>query len=183
MKTRLFIAVTLSAALRDQLAVVRKIYTAADARWVPADKLHLTVYFCGDVATADIPAMEEALKHVAAQQRPHLLVFSGIRFAPHACESRMIWATFHASEQFQLLAAAIARAAQPYSAHRTEERAVSPHVTLARFEHVKPRYDATLEAVHASDLPVTSVVLVASENMPSGSVYTTLATIPLGGLS
>src|SRR5690554_5663426 len=88
---RLFTAIELSDASRRHLGrVMRQAAGAApDVRWTPAEKLHLTLKFIGEVEDAKLPAVIEALDAVELDD-PIELRCTGIVCFPPRGRARVV---------------------------------------------------------------------------------------------
>ena len=79
---RAFVGVAPSSTLRAALARVRDTLTRAGfgegLRWVPAENLHLTLRFLGEVPRASLPALISALRDAANEHPGFELALEGI---------------------------------------------------------------------------------------------------------
>jgi 2'-5' RNA ligase len=111
--------------------------------------------------------------------------FRGLGFFPNARRPLVLWAGIEASSELAALASAVETAFDPIGIPR-DERAFSPHLTLARFD--TPR---GLEALHAAveksgllefgSTTSKEFHLYQSVLKPGGAEYTRLATFSIGG--
>ncbi len=175
---RLFVAVLLPPRTAEQLAA----YAAAaahDARRPPADNLHVTVHFLGQV---DAPADELAGALAAAcatLPRFDLRVAAGA-WAPRR-RPRMLWAALkphpgfvRTAEQVACALAGLAPAARP-------PRTGRPHVTLARLREDAPRHAPPPLGLDDPVIAVDAITLMESRLSPRGSTYAALSSAPLLG--
>src|SRR3974390_1929981 len=128
---RLFIALDIDDAIRERIARfldgVRGF--APDARWVQPESLHITLKFIGEQKADHVEAIRQRLRGVeggAAEIR-----FAGFGFFPTANAPRLFWLGIQASPQLAELAASVDAATADLGIPR-EDRAFSPHLTLAR---------------------------------------------------
>ena len=96
---RLFVALPLPAAVGEaiegRLSEARR--QVPQARWVPAERLHLTLRFLGQQPPTAVPALCQALATVGAGRSPFPLRVSGGRSFGRAAEaSRVCWLSFDA---------------------------------------------------------------------------------------
>jgi 2'-5' RNA ligase len=183
---RLFVAMDIPEAVRSALAEVAANLRAAcpKARWVRIEGIHLTLKFIGETAAEKVAEIKTALASVPSRP-PASLNFRGVGFFPTARRPRVVWAGVETGPDLAELAAAVDAALHPLGIAR-EERAFSPHLTLARFD--PPR---GLEALHAAidkagplefgGATATEFYLYQSVLKPGGAEYTRLATFPFGG--
>ena len=128
---RLFIALDIDDAIRERITRfvdgVRNF--APDARWVKPESLHVTLKFIGEQPEAALDRIRQAMTEVqlpAAEIR-----FHGYGFFPTVNAARVFWIGMESGPQLQALAAAIDDK-MPSLGIPKEERAFSPHLTLAR---------------------------------------------------
>ena len=169
---RLFAAIELPDSLKESL--VRLEPEIRGARWVPAEQMHLTLGFFGDVD----PIIEEKLRDrlTAIQWSAFFLPLIGLGTFPAKGRPKIIWigvGTGH-PHLFQLH-------------KRVQDAAVSvglegdlkpwhPHMTLARCrdvspESVRPFLKANAE-FDAGMVHVESFVLHSSKLTPTGPIHT-----------
>src|SRR5258708_32761910 len=131
---RLFVAVELPSAVRENLGALLKSLRAVSAqtRWVRAENLHVTLKFIGEVPETKLGAIRGALIGVRSEQ-PVTLDFRGLGFFPNNKHPRVFWAGIEASPNLKTLAEEIENAVERLGIRR-EKRSFSPHLTLARLE-------------------------------------------------
>jgi 2'-5' RNA ligase len=128
---RLFIALDIDDEIRER--IVRFVEGvsgfAPDARGAKPESLHVTLKFIGEQPEPMLEEIERALGVVASGEIT--LQFRGYGFFPTAKAPRVFWIGIEAGPELTTLAAAVdqqtARLGTP-----KEERAFSPHLTLAR---------------------------------------------------
>lgn len=186
---RLFLACLLpDAVTRGIASETAPIRAAAPAvRWVPVERLHLTIKFLGERPDHDVPSLQHALAAAASRCRLFDATIEGIGAFPNFSRPRVVWLGMHPLAPFGTLAAALDDAAHGLGYAR-ETRPFRAHVTLGRIGGALPvRQRHALVAaqrhLHAAwSIPVSSVALVRSTLHAGGARYETLTTIPLGGL-
>jgi len=185
---RLFVALEIPAAVRDNLAALLKDFRTLSSplsdkrpRWVRPENLHVTLKFIGEVADAKLEGIRGALSMVRSDA-PVDLQFRGLGFFPDETHPRVLWAGLNASANLPVLAGDIDRALETQGFAR-EQRAFTPHLTLARLEppglHEKLR--ATIQKNGERQFgafPACEFHLIESKLKPSGAEYTSLASFP-----
>ena len=63
----------------------------ADVRWVPPGNIHITLKFFGNVTDAEVPAIINAAREVAAEQAPLTLKVTGAGAFPNVRSPRVVW--------------------------------------------------------------------------------------------
>jgi 2'-5' RNA ligase len=128
---RLFIALDIDDVIRERITRFMDGVSrfAPDARWVAPESLHVTLKFVGEQQDGSIDRIRIALQSVAACTTE--IRFRGHGFFPTAKSARVFWIGMDASPQLGALAAAIDDVTAALGIPK-EDRAFSPHLTLAR---------------------------------------------------
>lgn len=180
---RLFVAIEIPGDIRSALsALVNELRAAAPfAKWVRADNLHVTVKFLGETETARLAQVQAALAAIRSPQ-PVKLDFRGLGFFPGERRPRVFWAGMQASPNVATLAGDIDQAMHKLG-FPLEDRAFTPHLTLARFN--PPALPAKLQpAVQQNQsrefgsLTAAEFQLIESALKSTGAEYTTLHSFP-----
>lgn len=183
---RLFVALNLPDALRTRLAGMQG--GIAGARWSPAENMHITLRFVGEVAETEVGDIVDALADV---RRPSFAVtVSGAgRFAT-GDRTRALWFGVEKSAEIAALHAGIDRALIR-AGLAPEGRKFTPHVTVARFGGGRGRRAAgppetrVLHWLEAHDgffappFEAREFVLYESRIGRNGPVYIPVAEFPL----
>lgn len=189
---RSFIAIHLDekavAALRKAQSLLRNRPAGQAARWGRVEDIHLTLKFLGDVPADSMPEIVEALKAACAPGAPFEITLAGLGCFPNCRQPRVVWVGIKEVAALRTLQSAIEEAMNDLG-YAPEERAFSPHLTLARVErNAKPKEVAALgsEVERAglgeiATLHVQSVHLIRSDLRPAGPIYTELAEAQLLG--
>ncbi len=143
------------------------------ARWEPAEKLHVTLRFLGDLDKPTVKRVADALDDV---DHPWFaLGLRGVGVFPLRGPPRILWAGIDDPEPVSSLRRAIDRALSPLGLE-TEHRKYHPHATLARLKRAPERRVAEYIIEHAlfstPTFPVTAFQLYSSVLAPRGSKYT-----------
>ena len=189
---RLFVAIDLDEAIRQRieryLEGVRGF--APDVRWVSPQSLHITLKFIGE--SDRLESIKEALGKL---QAPSVQIgVRGIGFFPTAKSASVFWIGIQADEQLAKLAGSIDAALLPLGFAR-EERAFTPHLTLARSGSGNPKRQrsdspnrkfqrlqeqlARMPAPEFGTMTAHEFFLYQSKTAPSGAVYSKLASFGL----
>ena len=102
---------------------------APDARWVNAASLHVTLKFIGEKPIEIVEQIKSGLAQVRAE--PIEITFGGYGFFPTAKAVRVFWVGIKAGSQLADLASKVDDITKPLGVPE-ENRAFSPHLTLAR---------------------------------------------------
>jgi RNA 2',3'-cyclic 3'-phosphodiesterase len=191
---RLFFAVELAPAVRAaaaaaarQLAAALDAATRLDARWIPDENLHVTLWFLGEVDEARTLALRDAMA-VPFAMAPFDLRLGGFGVFPPSGPPRVIWMGITSgAEGLQALHAGLSVRLRPLG-FEPEGRRFNPHLTLARVRQ-RPARDAgqaarrivVAQAADAGVSPVEAVTLLQSHLSPRGATYDAVLRVPLVG--
>ena len=183
---RLFVALEIPAAVRDNLATLVKDLRNLDAksRWVRPENLHVTLKFIGEAPPDKLNAMRSALAGFRAGGAVEM-DFRGLGFFPNEKHPRVLWANVEASAHLKSLAADIDHALEILGVPR-EQRPFTPHLTLARFpsaripEKLRNAIQQNIERKFGS-LRTCEFHLIESKLKQSGAEYTRLASFSFAG--
>ncbi len=190
---RTFIAIVLSQevhkALGDLIGRLRAGPGGEAGRWVRPESIHLTLKFLGDVPSTKLEAVYAAVQRACATVPPFEMMVEGVGCFPNARRPRVVWAGVREETgRLEALQRAVEREAAK-EGFAPEDRAFTPHLTLAR---IKDRADrAEIEALGravsqeqfalAAPVRVEEVYVMKSDLRPEGAIYTPLFRAPLAG--
>ena len=187
---RCFIAIDLSAGVRDALArllaSLRDAAPRADVRWVDAAQLHLTLKFLGGVPDDRVPAISRALAEAVAGVGAVALSAGGVGAFPSLRRPRVLWAgTTGGAAELAALAATVDRVAVAHG-FPPEARPFRGHLTLGRVRSDRggAALAKALAAAGAPDLgawTASEVVLYESRLRPTGALYVPISRHALRG--
>ncbi len=179
---RLFTGLDLPPGLVGRLEnLLRRLKPAAAISWSPPANLHVTTKFIGEWPEGRLAELKAALGQLPARD-PIQVAVRRVGFYPNPHSPRIFWCGIEAPG-LDRLAADTDDATSALGVSR-EQRAFSPHLTLAR---IKDRIDmqplreaiAALDSLEFGSFEARSWFLYQSTLKPGGSVYTKLAEFPL----
>ena len=187
---RAFIAIDLPAEIQeklDQISTNLRAQCSVNAiRWVPANNIHLTLKFLGEVSSTNLELVTKLLQAETARHHCFDIDVGGIGAFPTNRRPRVIWIGIQAPPALMALQHAI-ESETVRLGYAVEERPFSAHLTLARVSH-----NATPEEVRKTGdvltgykvgqlgiVQVRTVRLFRSDLQPGGAIYTPLLTAPL----
>jgi RNA 2',3'-cyclic 3'-phosphodiesterase len=163
---------------------------APEARWAKPESLHVTLKFIGEQSEASVEQIKTALGTISNQAAE--IHFCGYGFFPTAKVPRVFWVGMEAGPQLAALAAAIDDKMASLGIPK-EDRAFSPHLTLARgaggsgsprrsktdapnrnFQRLQEKL-AALSVPEFGTMTAREFFLYQSQLSPKGSKYTKLA--------
>ena len=191
---RLFVAIDLPETAKEALRqAVSDLQDSLQQgiRWVRPEGVHLTLKFLGDVSTARIGDIQEAMERAAREFGPanFRLSLSGLGVFPNPREPRVLWAgvsgDMEALEHFQ----GLVDGALEGAGFTRERRPFRPHLTLGRVrDQVGPADRRNIgQAMQQATLPlgvewqVREVHLIRSTLAPGGAIYDSIGSAPLTG--
>jgi 2'-5' RNA ligase len=189
---RAFIAIELTRDIRQAIAresALLKGRLKNSVRWVPAENIHLTLKFLGDVTQPGIDMLKQSLAVEASQHNAFDLTVADLGSFPNPRQPRIIWIGLQAPPALARLQRAIESSSAKIG-YPPENKPFSPHLTIGRVrEQITP---AELTAIRSALAPeetmrvgelgrmhVDALHLFKSDLQPGGAVYTCLFSAPL----
>jgi 2'-5' RNA ligase len=167
---RLFAALSVPFAVAEALAHRQE--GLPGARWRPADALHITLRFFGEVSEPVAADLDDALGTI--RQAPFPIELEGAGAFGEEDHMRAVWAGVRACEPLVRLAGKCETAARKVGL-KPQGRTYRPHVTLAYLGHSPPPRVAAWVSEHnlLKSPPFTAqgFALYSSRLGPSGSRY------------
>jgi 2'-5' RNA ligase len=190
---RLFVGIELEARLRAACAAaaqelddrLREQRIHLRVRWIPEHNLHITLWFLGEVADAQVAALSESLSR-AWNVPPFALTISGAGAFPPSGPPRIVWlGTTSGSDRVAAIHAELTTRLAPLG-FEPERRPYHPHVTIGRIKEVdrgarRARAVFTGANLAPGSCDVTHVTLFQSRLSPAGARYEPLLRVPLMG--
>lgn len=188
---RLFIAAEIGptiAAAAGQLVEELRLRTVrlapqAKVTWIPPERLHLTVRFIGSTDDERYRAIQRVLES-PIDVAPFVLAIAGIGSFPKSGPPRVIWAGVSSGrDRLDEIEREVTARLEKVGIE-PEDRAYSPHLTLARVRWAAGLKAAVLLERHR-DTPlgstrVQAITLLESRLSPKGPTYVPLMHTPLG---
>jgi 2'-5' RNA ligase len=179
---RLFLALELPEQLRGALAALQERLRSGEEgwRWVRPEGLHVTLRFLGEVAPERLPELSPAFREAAARGAPPEIEVEGLGTFPPRGRPRVLWVGLRDRSGGGLATAAAAlEAAAREAGFPAEERAFSPHLTLARAATGAAPRRPEAEVGVLGVFRAGDVTLFRSVPGRGGAVYTALERYPL----
>lgn len=188
---RVFIALEIPAKVQNDIQQATTKFRSeigSLVRWVPAENLHLTLKFLGDISPAHVEFLTQMLRAEANLHTCFDIHLTRLGAFPNSKRPRLIYVGIQAPSELAALQHAVESGTHRLG-YQSEERAFSPHLTLGRVKHAsqvsasdQQKIRAALEHSKIDSLGtarVDSVHLYKSNLKPTGSVYTKLFSAPL----
>jgi RNA 2',3'-cyclic 3'-phosphodiesterase len=187
---RAFIAIDLPVSIQQQLDHISKQLQAQCStnaiRWVPAQNIHLTLKFLGEVSSTNLELLTKLIKAETIRHRSFQIQVGELGAFPTLRRPRVIWVGIQAPPALMSLQHSI-ESETIRLGYAVEERPFSAHLTLARISHNASPEDVrkTGEVLASTKVGPLGIVCVKTVNLfrsdlqPGGAVYTPLLTAPL----
>ena len=180
---RTFIAIDLPEHIHAALAQTQQAFRNAcpDARWTRPEGIHLTLKFLGETSDAQVKQVVETLGQIGRFESFSVEV-KGFGFFPQARRPRVFWVGVEVPPALGELAARMEREMEKVG-FPGEQRAFTPHLTLARFEVPRPQpaLEAALarhEATSLGSFEASEFFLFESKLSPQGAQYRKVVRFP-----
>ena len=180
---RLFVALELSAEVRETIAALIRELKPLDVswKWTRAENLHVTLKFLGEIPTEQLDYTAAVLRQVPFG-RSLTLRFRSMGFFPNERRPRVLWTGIDAPPDLLVLAKNIEDALEGVGVPK-DDRAFTPHLTLARNKEgrVSQKLRDGLAKYADRDFGIVTASafhLIRSELKSNGAEYTTLASFP-----
>ena len=178
---RTFIAIEIPAEIRKEMAKVQDGLknSGAEAGWTRPEGIHLTLKFLGEVPEPKTGEINKALVQAAEATSRFRLEIAGAGAFPNGKNPRVVW--LGVSGEIDRLSALQRLVEESMTAlgFDREDRAFSPHLTLARIKYLRPGYSwqkaiDNIKDIRLAGFDVDHISLMKSDMKPSGAVYTEL---------
>jgi RNA 2',3'-cyclic 3'-phosphodiesterase len=168
---RLFLGLPVPDQFAKSLARIARTLAIPNARWIPPENIHLTLFFLGSVADETLPAILRELRQL---DPPHLRLRI-IRFGAFPRAGVLFAEVEPAPALLSLQSDVAARMAR--CGFLLDDRPYNPHITLARLRSAPRLTDrqATLPASAPRTFDTGCVNLYQSLTLPEGARYEVLA--------
>jgi len=154
------------------------------ANWMPRETYHLTLRFVGEAGRAQAEELDTTLQAIEAPAFE--LALAGINYFGNASRPRVLWAGVDPSLPLHQLARKVDRAVRQAEFPR-EDRAFTPHVTIARLHDTSlveaMAYVQQKSLFRAPPFTVEQFTLFESRQGKAEPAYIPLADYPLIGAS
>ncbi|SMC21577.1 2'-5' RNA ligase [Desulfacinum hydrothermale DSM 13146] len=184
---RTFVALDLPEPVQQSLEAFAAPLRQGDypVRWIPVERIHLTLKFLGNVPSERIGSMAQALSQAVSDLPPFALQPAGCGAFPSIKKMRVVWVGVRGDlEALKALQKKVEGALAPLG-FPPEDRPFRAHLTIGRVKgsrNLKGLQQALLagQSFEGVAFDVSQVVLYKSDLKPDGARYTPLHRIPLG---
>ena len=190
MMLRSFIAIELPTEIQQAIsrstASLQKALPRPLVRWVASQNIHLTLKFLGDVSTANLERLEEALKLEVITYPAFTMSVNKLGAFPSPRRPRVFWIGLEAPSTLLALQRAVEAVAarmgyplkeRPFSPHLTIGRA-SQNITAAELQKIRTALEENTVGMLGT-VQVNAIQVFKSDLQSSGPVYTLMYSLPL----
>ena len=175
---RLFVAIDIPETIRREVEGMGR--SIPKARPVPADQLHLTLKFIGEVEGSRLLDIHDALKEIVLPK--FFLSLKGVGTFPPRGTPRILWAGVTQADQTTALRNSIERTLARINIPRDKKK-YTPHLTLARLKncpiHQLQQFLAGNAFMQSSEFSVEHFHLYSSQLTSKGALHTIESSYPL----
>ncbi len=165
----------------DEVIQMLRVKNAGTVRWVPAQNIHLTLKFLGDISPANLEMLCKILAAEASHHDPFSVQVGGIGAFPSVRRPRVVWVGVQSDAALDALQHGVESEIRRLG-YAPEERPFSPHLTLGRVGHnASPDQVRLLSNMlvemnvgNLGTVAVNKVTVFRSDLNPDGAVYTPL---------
>jgi 2'-5' RNA ligase len=182
-KRRIFIAINLSEGIKRRIFDFQKKFEQLPVRLTKGRSLHLTVVFIGYADEQEIYDVCRLTREVAANIETFDIHFEKIIFGPPGKPPRMIWLKGKISGELSRLKNELEQtfvSSECLRDFRPENRAITPHITLARMNLESRDQLPLLDQEFKAVMPVATIDVMESDLKRDGAEYIILESCPLG---
>jgi 2'-5' RNA ligase len=178
---RLFVAIDVEDEARDAIVREQKrlgqLLSRAQPRWALPEQIHLTLTFIGEIDSARLTPIVDAMSRDFARA-PFRLVFGGLGVFPAHGAPRVLWIGVSEGEgRVVELQEDVARRLAAVGV-TSDERPFRPHLTLGRWRDGRPSDRSRVAAAAPAPISggsVEAVTLYESRLSPSGATHIPVA--------
>jgi 2'-5' RNA ligase len=174
---RIFFAVDVVAerALLGAYGSIRNRLKQERINWVPAEQLHITLAFLGDMEEGLISGMVAAVEKILELHREFEITLSAMGVFKDLRDPRVIWIGCTAGPEFQQIKSDLDQVLTGFG-YEPDNRVFSPHLTLGRIKgmrntnHLAKLITLYKDVVFQQQV-ISQIVLYESRLTPAGPEY------------
>lgn len=170
---RLFIALPLSAELKNAIRAYQQTLKSIPLRPAPEENLHITLVFIGATPEEEIPAIDKKIEKTLSSSRnpttPYILIPKLFEPGPNPTFPHLLWLTLETSPALVDLQKRLSK-----ELGKEEKRPFTTHVTIARIRPGATLWADTLRPYTIRGnlaFELTELYLMESILKPSGAEY------------
>ena len=182
-KKRVFIGIPIGCKIKSILPLLKfAVHCNPNGiKWIPLEKIHLTLSFLGDVSINDIPDIIRSVEQNIAISQFQLSI-SGTGMFPLSKSPKVLWlGVGNGMNKLKILHEEVIRSIRGYKVNY-ENNTFAPHISIARISSLHRKIDVLplLDSVYSPiEIEVNSISMYESKLLPDEAQYTIINTFPL----
>ena len=180
---RVFIGIPIGPKIKSILPIVKSVINCNPncIKWIPLEKIHLTLSFLGNITVKDIPHLIESLeKKITSNDFKFTITGTGV--FPSSKSPKVLWLGISKGlDELTLLQSQVEKSIRKFK-DNYENNIFTPHISIARLRRLHTKIDVLpfLNSVYSPiGLDVNSISMYESKLLPEGAQYTVINTFPL----
>ena len=180
---RVFIGIPIGPQIKSILPIVKSAVNCNPncIKWIPAENIHLTLSFLGNIRVKDIHHFIESLEKKITSNDFQLTI-TGTGVFPSSKSPKVLWLGISKGiDKLTLLQIQVEQSIREFK-DNYENNTFIPHISIARIKKGPRKIDVlpSLNSVYSKiELDVNSISMYESKLCPKGTQYTVLDTFPL----
>ena len=150
-------------------------------KWIPFQKMHITLYFIGDISNNNISDFIQSVEHNITTAKFQLSI-SGTGVFPSSKSAQVLWLGIDKGlDELKLLHHQIGKSLREFK-NTYKNNQFIPHISIARITQTFEEIDVLpfLNSVYSPiELEVNSIYMYESKLLSKGVQYTIINTFPL----
>jgi len=182
---RCFIAINLGDSLKEKIgSLITELYLGNwDVKWIPAENLHITLKFLGEISAEPAEKINAILSDVSGRYCPFEVGFHGVGVFPDRRRPRVIWIDLRYPKELINMKKEVDHNLINLG-FKSETTKFLPHLTIGRVRSFQGRDSllSALEELRERDfgkIEVNKIALMKSDLKPSGAQYSVMTEFPL----
>jgi len=180
---RVFIGIPIGCKIKSILSIVKSSinYNPSHIKWIPAENIHLTLLFLGNISNKDLPHLILSVEKKISSNNFQLTI-KGTGVFPSSKSPKVLWLDLGIGvDELTSLQQQIKESVEIFN-ENYQEITFTPHITIAKIRRLGRKIDVLpfLNTVYSPiELEVNSIYLYESQLSPEGAQYTVLNAFPL----
>lgn len=168
---RLFTAIDIPDEIRDEICGLHR--NISGLKWIPSGQIHMTLRFIGETDDEQFNLIKKALDNIRHKQ--FSLTISDIGFFPDIKHPNIFWMGTGQSQELDELKNDIDKILFETIGLPPEERAFTPHITLARIKGVDEKFlhifSSEFNMFKNHKIQINEFILYSSKLIPEGAIH------------
>lgn len=183
---RVFLALNLPKAIKEELLVFQKKWPRLPIRWVKPENLHLTLLFLGYLDQRQLADVFQKTEEISDSFSPFEISLTKIIYGPPGQKiPRMVWVNLEKTPELLKLQKTLKEeifSLPSFQYKQKEKRPFCPHITLGRikvwqFRQLEPEQRPAIEEEISLSFQVSSLEIMESHLKRTGAEYSILKSL------